>query len=653
MKIFTFVKGQKIVDKNTKQYINRMRMLQLVFLSFMCIGFAAFAGNIMKSNQESLRQVALAEVQESMKENVDNLAIHIDTVRLRVDKEANVYLKEMALRLQDKKIEASTDILNETTRCVENRLANAVLILYTNQMGESFLINTKNRAIFQVNQEEKETYIAANSIKNTINVDGQEITMLIPTEELDSIVKEEIHDYVHAEHYEGNQYVWVNEVLNIEGGNNYAIRRIHPNLKKSEGEYLSTDMQDSVGNYPYQTELEAIKQNGYVFHSYFFKNKTDDKVTEKFSYAIYYEPFNWILATGETLEEVYEYSNALNEQNMKQILTLLCIFIVMFIVLFGIIISILGRHAEQYREQMMKQAEVLEDIYTTLSVGLLRVRVEGDKMTLVKVNPKALELFGVETEAEFVEKRQRVIAGVTDTDASKLIDVCHKLEKQWDSIVVECYITWKDGSKHLLRVRNTLVEFEGDVKIIQRMCQDITEERRQQEEAIFRAEEKATLDPMTQIKNKRAIESITRARIKEAVEKNLSIAVGFVDIDNFRNYNTLYGHLQGDEVIKYVVSVLKETIKGDVGRNGGDEFTFCMLNVTYDEVESAMKAMHQKLNVGIPVLETGEIIPTPCSIGVVIERKQDMDYEQLVKSSDEAMYQAKENGKNTYFILEK
>lgn len=644
---------RRIVDKNTKQYINRMRIVQFVFLCFMCIGFAIFAGNIMENNKESLRQVALAEVQESMKENIDNLTVHIDTIRIRVENDAKVYLAELVLRLQNKSIEAPIDILNETAGTIENQIGNALRVLYTNQAGESVLIKADDRSIFSVTKEEKEDYIEANPVKMVATIGGEEIICFASQEKLDALVKEEIHAYIHAEHYAGNQYVWVNEVLDMEGGKNYAVRRIHPNLKDSEGEYLSTDMQDSVGNYPYQTELNGIRENGYVFHSYFFKNKTDDNVSEKFSYAVFYEPYQWIIATGETLEEVYEYSNALNEQNMKQILTLMSFFIIMFICMFGIMISILGRQAEAYRERMMKQSEILEDIYTTMSVGLLRVRVKGDETTLIRVNPKALELFGADTEEEFMEKRQRVISGVTDADAKKLIDVCKELKNQWDSIVVECYISWKDGSKHLLRVRNTLVDFEGDAKIIQRMCQDITEERRLQEEAILKAEEKATLDPMTQIKNKRAIEAITRARIKEAVEKNVAIAVGFVDIDNFRNYNTLYGHLQGDEVIKYVASVLKETIKGDVGRNGGDEFTFCMLDTTYAEVECAMRCIHEKLNIGIPVLETGEIIPTPCSIGVVIEWRSDMNYEELVKGSDEAMYQAKERGKNTYHILEK
>ena len=126
-----------------------------------------------------------------------------------------------------------------------------------------------------------------------------------------------------------------------------------------------------------------------------------------------------------------------------------------------------------------------------------------------------------------------------------------------------------------------------------------------------------------------------------------------MDIDNFRDYNTQYGHLQGDNVIKHVASVLKDNIKGNVGRIGGDEFAFCVVDACYDEIENAMKRIHQKLNEGVQILETGEILPTPCSIGVVMEQNAEMDYEALVKSSDEAMYQVKEKGKNTYFILQK
>ena len=642
------------LDQNTRHYIKRMQMIQFAVFGVLCILFMLFAQNVVTKNKESLSQVAIAEVQESMKEAVNNIAIHIDSVRKRMASEAGAYMEDIENRLRKENITQANDILFESAVCEESKLPLALKVIYEDAEGRLYYINADNRMIDRISKEEKEELLTLAASVREFEIDGQSVSLFFSQKDIDELVKVEIHDYIHAQQYEGNQYIWVNEVLNMKGGNNYAIRRIHPNLVEAEGDYLSTSMQDMAGNYPYLTELEGIRAEGKVFQSYYFKNKVNDEITEKFAYSQYYEPFEWIISTGETLEEVYEYASDLNEVNVQQIIRLMVIFIVLLIITFTMMTNILGKQAHAYRGQLMKQAEVLEDIYTTMSVGLIRLRVQGEESTVVTLNPKVLELFGLDSEEEFILRRYNsVVDTVVEEDVEKLMATHEALKEQWDSIVTECNVRWKDGSLHLLRIRSMLVEFDGTAKIIQRVCQDITEERKQQEEALHQAEEKATLDPMTQIKNKKAIELITRERIKEASEKNLPIAVGFVDIDNFRDYNTKYGHMQGDEVIKYVAATLKATVNGDVGRTGGDEFTFCILNTTYEAVEAAMEEMHKKLNAGIAVLETGEIIPTPCSIGVVIKQGGTLEYESILKDSDEAMYQAKERGKNTYQILVK
>ena len=76
---------------------------------------------------------------------------------------------------------------------------------------------------------------------------------------------------------------------------------------------------------------------------------------------------------------------------------------------------------------------------------------------------------------------------------------------------------------------------------------------------------KTQLDPMTQLFNKNAIENKIHAMIEQANDTHTRIAVGFLDIDNFRDYNTLYGHQEGDRVIRFVASILKENINGIVG----------------------------------------------------------------------------------------
>ena len=129
------------------------------------------------------------------------------------------------------------------------------------------------------------------------------------------------------------------------------------------------------------------------------------------------------------------------------------------------------------------------------------------------------------------------------------------------------------------------------------------------------------------------------------------IAVGFLDIDNFRDYNTLYGHQEGDRVIRFVASILKENIDGIVGRNGGDEFLFCLAAVdSKTTIENEIRTVFEKLQEGLINLETGERMSIPCSIGIFAENGSQLHYSYMVQGADAAMYQAKELGKNTYYL---
>ncbi len=162
---------------------------------------------------------------------------------------------------------------------------------------------------------------------------------------------------------------------------------------------------------------------------------------------------------------------------------------------------------------------------------------------------------------------------------------------------------------------------------------------------------KAQLDPMTQLLNKNAIENKIHTMIEQANDTHTRIAVGFVDIDNFRDYNTLYGHQEGDRVIRFVASILRENIDGIVGRNGGDEFLFCLAAVdSKTTIENEIRTIFEKLHEGLMNLETGEQMSIPCSIGIFAENGSQLHYSYMVQGADAAMYQAKEMGKNTYYL---
>ena len=188
---------------------------------------------------------------------------------------------------------------------------------------------------------------------------------------------------------------------------------------------------------------------------------------------------------------------------------------------------------------------------------------------------------------------------------------------------------------------------------VNRLLQCVMELQMREKEEQKSLEKKAEKDPMTGVMNKKAIAARVQQMAEEIEPRDGKIAVGFVDIDDFRDYNTNYGHAEGDHVIKFVAHTLREMIPGSVGRNGGDEFVFCMETDGREIVAQTMELLARKLQNGVINGVTGERMPIPCSIGIVIERAGKTDYRKLIQEADEAMYQAKGNGKNTYYILVK
>lgn len=139
-------------------------------------------------------------------------------------------------------------------------------------------------------------------------------------------------------HFELGSYVWVDEVQNYDGGDNYAIRRIHPDLPETGLMYLSTQFKDIMGNQPYLAELEGVKRNGSLFISYYFREPNSSGISEKIAYARLYKDFDWIIAMGIHYNEMDDYiastnAKALGLANSKtlQMLAVLIVLVLAFI----------------------------------------------------------------------------------------------------------------------------------------------------------------------------------------------------------------------------------------------------------------------------------------------------------------------------------
>lgn len=184
----------------------------------------------------------------------------------------------------------------------------------------------------------------------------------------------------------------------------------------------------------------------------------------------------------------------------------------------------------------------------------------------------------------------------------------------------------------------------GGLRYFIGIVRDITE-RKQAEQKIAHL---AHYDHLTDLPNRALFLDSLEHSASLAKRNNYKMAVLFLDLDGFKKVNDTLGHDAGDLLLQVVAKRLKETIRASdtVARVGGDEFTFVLNNIGSDENASLMAN-----KIVAALSEQFELKGQPChvggSIGISIYPDDSKDTETLIKQSDEAMYLAKQSGKNT------
>lgn len=171
------------------------------------------------------------------------------------------------------------------------------------------------------------------------------------------------------------------------------------------------------------------------------------------------------------------------------------------------------------------------------------------------------------------------------------------------------------------------------------------------EEVISYERERAQKDSLTGVYNNKNCYRILHETVIKTAATGKSMACIFIDLDDFKNYNTVYGHTMGDKVLIFTAKVLQGIMGDHVGRLGGDEFFACIDDEEkIERLEQLLWAVIESLNRGLK--EEEGLLQISCSAGAVISRNGALTGEELLKQADELMYQVKSKGKNSYQILE-
>lgn len=220
------------------------------------------------------------------------------------------------------------------------------------------------------------------------------------------------------------------------------------------------------------------------------------------------------------------------------------------------------------------------------------------------------------------------------------VDIClrNKCEK----------IVWTEAATRLFFDRS------GNFVGTQGNSRNITE-RKQAEEAIRQL---AFNDPLTQLPNRRLFSDRLKQAMAGCSRHHQYCALFFLDIDNFKYINDNHGHDNGDALLQQVAQRLSASLRESdtIARFGGDEFALISEFLSEDLGE----AKQQALSMAIKMLELfdldfvigGARCHLTTSMGIILFNNDEKSMAALIKQADLALYQAKANGRNQFFIAE-
>ncbi len=158
-------------------------------------------------------------------------------------------------------------------------------------------------------------------------------------------------------------------------------------------------------------------------------------------------------------------------------------------------------------------------------------------------------------------------------------------------------------------------------------------------------------DSLTGLMNRRSIMEYLQQELKFARENNRTLSIAMLDLDHFKKINDSYGHPFGDKVLKMLAQKAQQLSRKDdaLGRYGGEEFLFVFSNCAAYEAMKSIDRLRTALSTQTLTADNGHEVQVRLSAGVA-ELLDAEDMEGLIERADNALYKAKERGRDQVVI---
>ncbi len=299
----------------------------------------------------------------------------------------------------------------------------------------------------------------------------------------------------------------------------------------------------------------------------------------------------------------------------------------------------LAAHAIE-RKSTEHELQIAASVHHAISEAILVTDAED---RIIAINPAFTQVTGYTAEEAIGETPRLLKSGLQDEAFYQ--KMWHALETsgRWEG---EIWNRRKNGEEYpeWLSI-NTIRDSGGRVLRRIAMFADITEKKRT-EETIWR---QANYDPLTDLPNRRLFRDRLQHEIIKAQRAGTYVALLFIDLDRFKEVNDTLGHHTGDMLLIEAARRVAHSVRNTdtVARLGGDEFTVIMSGL-HDTDRVGVAAQAMLIALSEPFLLGKDAVYISASIGITIFPSDSENIESLLKNADQAMYAAKELGRNRF-----
>jgi len=282
---------------------------------------------------------------------------------------------------------------------------------------------------------------------------------------------------------------------------------------------------------------------------------------------------------------------------------------------------------------------VVDDAPDTLEIIQKLFQYEGYDVTVALTGEEGVKK--VEEEKPDVVLMDINLPGIDGTEALRRIRIINPLQCV---IMLTAFATVENAIYALKEGASDFVKkpFENEHLIhIVNQCLEKYRTLRENESLEEEVRRLSITDDLTGLYNHRHFFKTLEAELIRLKRQKTSLSLLMFDLDNFKKYNDLYGHLEGDKVLKTTGEIVKHSIRYNVDsgyRYGGDEFTVLLIGASVDKAMAIAERIRSSI-------EQAKSYHITVSIGLS-EYRDHFDLEGFVKSADDAMYSAKNSGGN-------